>query len=112
VTFTARLKVSDEAVYSNLAGQPASDRKVKLQRRAPGGSSWSTIADMNPAASTEGMYVKTLTLTATYDWRVLFPDTAEGLESSTSSLIRVTVHPSCQVAYVSGMRIEPAYAIC
>jgi hypothetical protein len=111
VTFTARLTVDDAAIYPNLAGQPASGRTIKLQRRAPGGTSWSTVADMNPGAN-EGVYGKSLTLTATYDWRVLFPDGAEGLQTSTSSLVKVTVYPSCQMANVSGMLIEPQYPIC
>ncbi|MEP7158743.1 MAG: hypothetical protein ABI797_04905 [Chloroflexota bacterium] len=112
VTFTARLKVADDATYTRLAGQPASERTIRLQRRSPGGTTWTTIADMNASAATDGMYVKTLTLTATYDWRVLFPDSSEGLESSTSSGLRVTVNPNCQMAYVSEMRIAPEYAIC
>lgn len=112
VTFTARLNVADDAQYSRLAGQPASERTIRLQRRPPGGTTWTTIVDMTASAANDGVYFKTLTLTATYDWRVLFPDTSEGLESSTSSLIRVTVYPSCQMAYVSGMRIVPEYPIC
>lgn len=111
LTFTARLKVDDAAIYPNLAGQPASGRKIKLQRRAPGGTSWSTVTDMSPGAN-EGVYVKTLSLAATYDWRVLFPDSVEGLESSTSGWVRVTVYPTCKTANGTRMFIDRQYPIC
>lgn len=112
VTFTARLEVADEAIYPNLAGQPASGRVVKIQRRLPGATSWTTVADMTPSTSTEGAYVKTLTVNATYDWRALFPDTAEGLESSSSSVLRVTASEPCQMASSAGVLIVPQYPIC
>jgi len=112
VTFSARLKVADDAPYPNLAGQPASDRTVRLQRRAPGSTSWTTVADMLPVNGAVGTYTRTVSPTGTYDWRALFPNPAEGLESSSSSVIRVSVYAACQPAKASEQRIAPQYVIC
>lgn len=111
VTFTARLKVADDAIYPNLAGQPASGRIVRIQRRAPGATAWTTVADMAPADDTGG-YVKALSVTATYDWRAIFPTPTEGLQGSSSGTLRVSTYPACQPAGTSAWRIAPRYVIC
>lgn len=112
VSLTARLKVADGAIYPNLVGQPASGRTVKLQRRAPGGSSWTTVADMTPLADDTGRYVRTLTMSSTYDWRALFPAPDEGLSGSSSSALRVSTYAPCQPLGSSGLRTSPLYVIC
>lgn len=112
VTLIARLRVADEAIYPNLAGQPASSRTVKLQRRSPGTTGWTTVGDMTPLADDTGRYVRTLTLSSTYDWRAIFPAPDEGLGGSSSNAVRVTAYPACQPASGSVVRIAPLYVIC
>jgi hypothetical protein len=92
VSFTARLKIAPDAVYPNLAGEALSGRSVVLQRRAPTDSTWVTVADMSAVTDDTGRYVKTITVSATYDWRAVFrtPDD-EGLRASNSAASRITV---------------------
>lgn len=93
VAFQATLRiVMDAPNYRALSGDPLSDRTVLLQRRAIGGTTWTTVSTMTPSASTEGLYNALWTPTASYDWRVLFaspPD--EGVSGATSAVVRVTV---------------------
>jgi hypothetical protein len=111
VAFTARLKVADDAVYPKLAGEPLDGRTVILQRRAPGASSWATVATMNAQYDDAGRYVKTVSVSATYDWRAKFATpSAEGLTGSTSSAARVTAGASCPSSGKS--MLEPAYETC
>ena len=92
VTMTARLKIGADAIYPGLASEPLSGRTVLLQRRALGASSWITVGELNAVTDETGRYVKTVTLTATYDWRVVFnAPNDEGLESATSSVSRLSV---------------------
>lgn len=112
VTFTARLNVADEAIYPNLAGQHASARTVKLQRRSATSMTWTTVGDMTPLADDTGRYVRTLTVSSTYDWRAVFPTPAEGLSGSSSSSLRVATYSTCQPAKTSGSRIAPLYPVC
>ena len=91
VTISATLKVSGSTGYAKLAGEPISDRKVTLQRRVPGSSSWTAHALM-PATSIEGRYASTVSPSTTYEWRALFSKPAnEGLKGSSSAVIRVNV---------------------
>lgn len=91
VTISATLKVTGSTSYAKLADEPISDRQVTLQRRLPGASSWTTHAHM-PATSIEGRYASVISPTTTYDWRALFSKPAnEGLNGSTSAVIRVNV---------------------
>jgi len=93
VAFAATLRmVTDAASNRALSGDPLSDRTLLLQRRAVGGTTWTTVSTMTPSASTEGLYNALWAPTATYDWRVLFaspPD--EGVSGTTSAIVRVTV---------------------
>jgi hypothetical protein len=93
ITLTARLKVADDAIYPTLASDPLSARKVTLQQRAVGGASWTTVGAMS-LLDYNGRYVKTITVTDTYDYRAVFATPGnEGLEGSTSLVVRVTVYP-------------------
>lgn len=95
VTLTAKLKIGVDAIYPSLAAEPLSARSVLLQRRAVGGSSWTTIGDMSSVMDDTGRYVKTVTLTSTYDWRAVFNGPSdEGLDGSTSNVSRLTVSTS------------------
>lgn len=111
VTFTARLKVADDAVYPKLAGEPLDGRTVVLQRRAPGASSWTTVATITAQYDDAGRYVKTVSVSATYDWRAKFATpSAEGLTGSTSSATRVTIAAACPSSKKS--MLEPAFETC
>jgi hypothetical protein len=92
ITFTAKLKVSSSEVYPMLAGGALTARSVVLQRRSPGSATWSTVTALSPVTDSTGRYVKTLTLTSTYDWRALFSAPAdEGLKGTASNASRVSI---------------------
>lgn len=112
ITLTAKLKIGADAVYSNLAGDPLSGRSVILQRRAIGATAWTTIGDMSAVTDDSGRYVKTMTLTATYDWRTAFSaPNDEGLEGSTSSVSRLTVPYYCTPSN-RWLGADPLYETC
>ncbi|HEY7600437.1 MAG TPA: hypothetical protein VH741_10965 [Candidatus Limnocylindrales bacterium] len=90
VTFTASLRIADDAPYPRLAGDALSSRTVLVQRRPVGGSSWSTVATFT-AQGAEGTYRYTASPTASYEWRALFSQPDEGLLGSTSAMLKVTV---------------------
>jgi hypothetical protein len=91
VTFTASLD-SDGA--GRLSNNALSSRTVVLQQRLASG--WSDVATMNPAAAA-GTYTWSLNAWASRDYRALFRTPAnEGLRSSPSSPVTVTVSSGCQ----------------
>ncbi len=91
VTFSATLRITDLDAYERLGGNSLSNRKVVLQRRALGATSWTTVATM-PAAGT-GTYSYSATgQKASADWRAVFSTPSdEGVNGSTSATIRVSV---------------------
>lgn len=92
VTFTAALRVSPDAQYLKLAGDPVSGRRVMLQRRPVGGSTWSNYVEMVPLTDGTGRYTKTLRIIASYEWRARFFKPAdEGLAGAHSSAFAVYV---------------------
>jgi len=91
VTLTADVAIASDVAYKRLRGWGLSGRTVSLQRRAPGTTSWTTVAPM-PAGSVDGSYSVVIYPTATYDWRAVFSAAgAEGLTGSASAVVRVTV---------------------
>jgi hypothetical protein len=112
VGFTARLKIAGAEIYPNLAGSALSGRSVLLQRRALGLTTWTTVAELPPVTDDSGRYVKTLTLTATYDWRAIFSGPSdEGLRGTISTVSRVNVSYSCPPT-AKGLGTSPLYEIC
>jgi hypothetical protein len=92
VSFTATLRVSSQAEYERLAGNPLSGRPVVLQRRIPGGT-WGTYATMSQGTSA-GTYAYSLSLSRTYEWRAVFRTPSnEGLNGDYSPTVTVTVAP-------------------
>jgi len=97
VTLTAMLKVVAEPAYGRLSGNAVSGRSVRLQRRPPGTSTWTTVATMTPTSPT-GSYVHTLRLYSATEFRATFPTpTGEGLRGDSSPAVLVTVG-SCTTA--------------
>lgn len=95
VTFTATVRVADVAGYERLRTNFVSERKVVLERRLPGASSWTTIATM-PTGPTSGAYQLRMSPTTTYEWRGSFLKPAdEGLRASSSAPFAVTVSGGC-----------------
>jgi hypothetical protein len=90
VTFTATLHVADNPGDGRLTGNPVSRRTVMLQRRAPGGTTWTTVGQMLPL-ETAGTYALKQSPGSTYDWRAVFPDPVEGLRGDTTGAVRVAV---------------------
>jgi hypothetical protein len=117
LAFTAKLKIASDEIYPNLAGRVLTDRTVVLQRRPIGGTTWSNVTELNAVADGTGRYVKTITLTATYDYRALFAAPSdEGLDASTSTATRVTVAADNDDEYdcrpAGALRYGPQYEIC
>lgn len=106
VRFTATLKLAVSAAAEAMSGDPLSDRTVVLQRRALGGSTWSSVGTMTASNTVEGTYTLTISPSATYDYRVSFATPAtEGVTGSTSAAVRVTVNSctsSCPASVVRG----------
>ena len=94
VTFSATLRVADDVPHARLAGDPLSARAVALQRRLPGGTSWTTYALM-AAGSASGSYRLTVSPSTTYQWRALFSQPDEGVLGDASAMLEVTVAGGC-----------------
>jgi hypothetical protein len=93
---TALLKVAGLDSYGRLRGNPVSNRVVKLQRRAVGATTWTTVATMKPA-STAGTYTLSVQLLASSELRAVFSSpSGEGLNGDTSGTVTVTTYGSGQ----------------
>jgi hypothetical protein len=90
VTFTATVRTSTSSAYGRLADNPLHARTVVLQRAAIGGSSWIDVTTMSPAAAA-GSYTRAVTINASYQWRVSFRPSGEGVTASTSSAMIVRI---------------------
>jgi hypothetical protein len=91
VTFTAQVRVVSDAAYGKLSGNPVSQRLVRLQRRAPGTTTWSVFATMSPTSPT-GSYVVSSRLYSSAEFRAVFTAaSSEGLRSDGSPTVTVTV---------------------
>jgi hypothetical protein len=95
ITFSATIRVADSASYERLRSNLVSERRVVLERRVPGSSTWTTVGTM-PAALASGTYQVRVSPTATYEWRGYFYKPAdEGLRASSSAPFAVTVSGGC-----------------
>jgi hypothetical protein len=111
--FTAKLKIDPGEVYPMLAGWPLSGRTVVLQRRTPGTTSWTNVTNLTSVTDEPGKYVKTITLTATYEWRALFNSpSAEGLKGTSSSVTKVSVGYGCTPNGQGTSNFVPLYETC
>jgi hypothetical protein len=92
-TFTATLRADGPG---KLAGNLVTNRAVVLQQRTSSG--WSDVATMAPGSSA-GTYVASVVPRATAEWRAVFRRSAsEGLRSSSSAAVTITVRVACTVA--------------
>jgi hypothetical protein len=112
VTLTARLKISDQAIYPNLASDPLAGRRVNLQRRPAGQTAWTTVSELDSVTGDPGRYSAKVTINAVYDWRAVFnTPSSEGLRSSASQAVRVSLSYDCAPTS-SPSREVAAQAIC
>jgi hypothetical protein len=89
VKFTATLKVAANDGYGRLKSNALSGRTVKLQRRWPGATSWTTLATMTPG-TTVGTYTASAVITADAEFRASYTaTTTEGLNSDGSPVVTV-----------------------
>ena len=96
-TLTATLTVADYDAYRRLGGNPVAGRTVTLQRRAPGTTTWTTVATM-PASATSGTYVLAQRPLADTEYRAVFATpSGEGLNGDISPTVRVYVF-ACSAA--------------
>ena len=91
VTFTAHLAIVTDSDYGRLSGNPVSRRTIKLQRRASGGTTWTTIATMAYTTPT-GTYTSAQRLYGSAEFRAVFSTpTDEGLRGDASPAVYVGV---------------------
>ena len=90
---TAVLKVTDAAAAGPIGGSPLTSRTVRLQRRAPGASTWTTVGVMPPTTAS-GTYSLTQKLQTDAEFRAYFATPGdEGLDGDTSPVTTVAVGP-------------------
>jgi hypothetical protein len=90
VTFTASVRTINSSAYERLADNPLHARTVVLQRAAIGGSSWIDVTTMTPAPAA-GVYTRAVTINASYQWRISFRPSGEGVRASSSTSITVRI---------------------
>jgi hypothetical protein len=90
-SLTATLRIVDDADYGRLGGNALNGRTVKLQRRPPGSTTWTTVGTM-PAGSSNATYTLGVRLLTTTEFRAVFSaPSGEGLNGDTSGTVRVSV---------------------
>lgn len=110
---TGTLEIAVSTAARRLSGDPLSRRSIQVQRREPGGLTWTTVGTMS-AATGDGNYVLTITPPSTGDYRLFFDaPSIEGLRDSTSGVLTVTVMVQCtsQLAAPNGGATNP-YQAC
>ena len=88
VTFWAAVRTGTNPDYLQLGNNPLHDRTAVLQRAAIGGSTWIDVTAMT-LSNADGIYFRTVTINASYQWRVSFRPSGEGLRPSTSVAMTV-----------------------
>lgn len=95
VTFSATLKIAASSAYDRLSGNNLSGRTVKLQRRSPGTTTWTSVLTLGPG-SAAGSYAGSLVPSGSTEYRALFSAPAgEGLRSDGSPVVTVTPSIPC-----------------
>ena len=105
VRITGNLKIAVASSARLLSGDPMSARIISLQRRLPGTTTWSVAGTLLPN-STAGSYGLTITPPATYEYRLVFGPSGEGVLGSTSSVVQVAV-TTCTTAPIRNMPLPP-----
>jgi len=91
VGFTAGLRIAGDADYGRLANNALSGRTVKLQQRAVGTTTWSTVATMT-VGTASGTYVASVKLLSSSEFRALYSaSSTEGLNGDASPVLSVLV---------------------
>ena len=102
VKFTATLTSAGDGRLSN---NPMSGRVVVLQRRS--GTTWSDVLTLGPGA-TAGSYSGSLTMLGSGDYRAAYRKTStEGVRTSTSAAVSVTVAAGC-TQKICPLTVRPA----
>lgn len=92
---TGALEIAVSSAAKRMSGDPLSSRSIKVQRREPGGTTWSTVGTMS-AATGAGNYQLTIKPPSTGDYRLFYEaPTTEGLKDSTSGVVTITVMVMC-----------------
>lgn len=92
---TGALEIAVSSYAKRLSGDPLSSRSIQLQRREPGGSTWSTVATM-ATASGAGNYALTIRPPSSGDYRLSYDaPSSEGLKDAISGVLTITVTVLC-----------------
>jgi len=95
VRFSATLKIASHSDYDRLSGNNLSGRTVKLQRRTPGNSTWTSVLTLS-SGSGAGTYTGSLTVSGSTEFRALFSAPSdEGLDGDGSPVVTVTPIAPC-----------------
>jgi hypothetical protein len=88
--FGALVRTVNSTAYGRLADNPLHARTVVIQRAAIGGSSWIDVTTMTPS-SAAGVYFRSIVINASYQWRVSFRPSGEGVLPSNSAPMIVRI---------------------
>jgi hypothetical protein len=87
--FVAKVFVKDKSGYGRLKNNPVAGRVVRLEKKSPGSTSWSSVGVMTPGANeTYTLTVATPTATKNFRARFVTPDD-EGLNGTTSGWVTI-----------------------
>jgi hypothetical protein len=104
---TGALEIAVSSTAKRMSGDPLSSRSIKLQRREPGGTTWTTVGTLSTAIGA-GNYALTIKPPSTGDYRLFFDaPSSEGLKDSTSSVLTITVMVQCSSQLVKPGQVAP-----
>lgn len=107
VKFSATLKVAVDSAYDRLSGNTLSGRVVKLQRRTPGTTTWTSVLTLT-AGSAAGTYAGSLVPPGPSEYRTLFSaPSGEGLETDGSPLVTIAPVVPCSAGERIVRRVAP-----
>jgi hypothetical protein len=93
---TGELEIAVSTAARRLSGDPLSRRTIQVQRREPGGTTWTTVATMSAVSGSDGSYTVTIWPPSSGDYRLFFDaPSSEGLRDATSSVLSITVAVLC-----------------
>jgi hypothetical protein len=79
-----------------MSGDPLSSRTIKLQRREPTGTTWTSVGTLSSVSGSAGSYSLTLWPPSSGDYRLFYDaPSSEGLKDSTSGVLTITVMVQC-----------------
>lgn len=105
---TGALEVSVSSYAKRLSGDPLSSRTIRLQRREPGGTTWTSVGTLAAMSGSAGNYSLTLWPPSSGDYRLFYDaPSSEGLKDSTSGVLNITVMVQCAPSVKGPISYQP-----